>query len=91
MVGTLYRVLGAASLIGAALSVTAIDVQPRATGSLDAWLAKQTPYALEGVLANIGDDGSKVPGAGKGIPVASPSKSEPDCKFKAEETVEIPF
>ena len=82
--GALYRALCAASLIGTALSAPAIEVQPRATGSLDAWLAKQTPYALESVFANIGADGAKVPGAGAGIAVASPSKSEPDCKFELE-------
>lgn len=89
MIGVLYRALGAVSIFGIALAVPTIDVQPRATGSLDEWLEKQTPYALESVLANIGDDGSKVPGAGKGIPVASPSKSEPDCKFGPEIEIKV--
>ncbi|OJD14455.1 hypothetical protein AJ78_05190 [Emergomyces pasteurianus Ep9510] len=51
---------------------------PRATGSLDAWIAKESPYALQALFANIGADGVKVKGAAAGIVVASPSKSEPN-------------
>lgn len=47
--------------------------------SLDRWLEAQEQIALDGVLANIGPNGSKVEGAAAGIVVASPSKSEPDC------------
>ena len=52
---------------------------PRQAG-LDEWLDAQEPIALAGVLANIGDSGSKAEGAAAGIVVASPSKSDPDCK-----------
>lgn len=48
--------------------------------SLDDWLEKQETIALEGILANIGPNGSRVSGASDGIVVASPSKSEPDCE-----------
>ncbi|OAX80029.1 hypothetical protein ACJ72_05648 [Emergomyces africanus] len=51
---------------------------PRATGSLDAWIAKESPYALQALLSNIGAEGKRVEGAAAGIVVASPSKSEPD-------------
>ena len=34
---------------------------------------------LSGALANIGSNGSEVPGAGAGFVVASPSKTDPDC------------
>lgn len=57
------------------------EILPRATGALDSWLATETPYALDGVLSNIGTDGKKVAGANAGVIVASPSKSNPDCKF----------
>ncbi|EME79485.1 glycoside hydrolase family 15 carbohydrate-binding module family 20 protein [Pseudocercospora fijiensis CIRAD86] len=51
---------------------------PRATGTLESWLAAEGPIALQGILNNIGSSGSKVSGASAGIIVASPSKSNPD-------------
>lgn len=48
--------------------------------SLDDWLDAQEPIALKGILANIGPDGSKAEGVSAGLVIASPSKSEPDCK-----------
>lgn len=52
--------------------------EERATGSLASWLASQSPIALQGVLDNIGSNGSKVAGASPGVIVASPSKTNPD-------------
>ncbi|KAK4629324.1 Glucoamylase I [Fulvia fulva] len=54
------------------------DLRPRATGSLESWLAAESPVALQRILNNIGSSGAKVPGAKAGIIVASPSKSNPD-------------
>ena len=51
----------------------------RATTSLDAWLATELSYALDGALNNIGADGAKAQGASSGMVVASPSKSNPNC------------
>lgn len=51
------------------------------TESLNDWLERQETIALQGISANIGPDGSRVLGASNGIIVASPSKSEPDCKY----------
>ncbi|KLJ06931.1 glucoamylase [Blastomyces silverae] len=78
----------AASLLRGALLLTLFwavlaDLQkplqtPHATGSLDAWIAKASPHALQVLLANIGADGAKVKGAAAGIVVASPSKKDPD-------------
>ncbi|KAK4498647.1 hypothetical protein PRZ48_009157 [Zasmidium cellare] len=66
-------------LAATALALPAQDVlEPRATGSLDSWLAAESPVALQGILANIGGNGAKVAGAKSGIVVASPSKSNPD-------------
>lgn len=74
------------SLAATAFALPAQDVlEPRATGSLDSWLAAESPVALQGILANIGANGAKVAGAKSGIVVASPSKSNPDyfySKFK---------
>ncbi|KAI9034999.1 putative glucoamylase/glucan 1,4-alpha-glucosidase [Aspergillus affinis] len=50
-----------------------------ATEPLDSWLARQIPYALDGVLNNLGADGAKSIGASPGSVVASPSKANPDC------------
>lgn len=50
------------------------------TSGLDEFLESQEKIAIAGVLANIGADGERVDGAGDGIVVASPSKSDPDCK-----------
>lgn len=49
------------------------------TEPLDSWLARQIPYALDGVLNNLGANGAKSIGANSGSVVASPSKADPDC------------
>ncbi|KAK7468998.1 glycoside hydrolase 15 protein [Stygiomarasmius scandens] len=46
--------------------------------SVDEYIAFEGPIARAGVLANIGPDGKKVPGALPGVVVASPSTSDPD-------------
>lgn len=68
-------------LLGSLLAQAALGAPnvPRQAG-LDEWLDAQEPIATDGVLANIGSGGSKVEGAADGIVVASPSKSDPDCK-----------
>lgn len=53
--------------------------RPLLTNPLDAWIAKESSYALQALLANIGAEGAKVKGAVAGIVVASPSKEDPDC------------
>ncbi|KAL2007730.1 hypothetical protein VTN00DRAFT_7712 [Thermoascus crustaceus] len=70
--------LRALGLAQAAIATPSAPVLPRASGSLDSWLAAESPYALQGVLDNIGADGAEVSGAKSGIVVASPSKSDPD-------------
>lgn len=67
-------------LIGLAVARVPLPTK-RATTSLGTWLATESPYALDGVLNNIGANGGKVQGAGPGIVVASPSKSDPDCQY----------
>lgn len=51
-----------------------------ARDELDDFITKQREISITGVLANIGADGSKASGAAAGAVVASPSKSNPDCK-----------
>ena len=48
---------------------------------LDSFVASERDIAFRGVLANIGPDGSKAPGAAAGYVVASPSRVDPPCKF----------
>lgn len=54
---------------------------PRATGSLDTWLASESAVARQGILDNIGSAGAYAANAKPGIVVASPSTSDPDCKL----------
>ncbi|KAI7976123.1 hypothetical protein EIK77_008141 [Talaromyces pinophilus] len=53
---------------------------PRATTSLDAWLASETTVSLNGILDNIGASGAYAASAKAGVVIASPSTSNPDCK-----------
>lgn len=48
--------------------------------SLDQFVSAQANVSINGILANIGTDGSKAQGAAAGIVVASPSRSNPDCE-----------
>jgi hypothetical protein len=54
-------------------------LQPRATGSIDNFIATESPIALQGILNNLGPDGSKAAGADAGVLVASPFKFKPNC------------
>ena len=46
--------------------------------SVSAFIAREQPIALQGVLNNIGPDGSLVAGAASGLVVASPSTVNPN-------------
>jgi glucoamylase len=59
-----------------------VDRQKR-QDSIDDFVKTQADISIKGVLANIGTDGSKAQGASAGIVVASPSRSNPDCKYIA--------
>jgi glucoamylase len=50
----------------------------RQSNDLDSFISKESPIALQGILNNIGADGSQVEGASSGIVVASPSTHDPD-------------
>jgi glucoamylase len=71
------RVALLATLSSAYASPVRHDI--RATGSLSTWLASESTIANNGVLANLGPDGSKTSCVYPGLFVASPSTSEPDC------------
>lgn len=57
----------------------------RRQSSLSSYIQSESSIALQGVLDNIGANGSKVTGASSGIVVASPSKVNPDCEYPEKE------
>lgn len=56
-------------------------IAPRATGTIASYLASESPIAVQGVLNNIGPNGTNAPGADAGIVVASPSRVNPDYYY----------
>lgn len=48
--------------------------------TLEEFITSQSQVSITGVLANIGPDGSKAGGVSAGLVVASPTRSNPDCK-----------
>ena len=66
---------------GHAVVATPQILAPRATGSLDTWLASETVVARQGILDNIGSAGAHAANAKPGVVLASPSTSDPDCKL----------
>jgi glucoamylase len=61
-----------------ALPSTPANLAARASGSLSSFVTSESSVALQGVLNNIGPNGSAVPGAAAGLVIASPSTSNPD-------------
>jgi glucoamylase len=47
----------------------------------DTFLATESPIALNRLICNIGSSGACVSGAGSGLVIASPSKTNPDCQY----------
>lgn len=65
-----------------ALPTAAEGIFARQSTPLDSFIARQSITARLGVLDNIGGPtGAKVPGAGTGLVIASPSRSDPDYFF----------
>ncbi|RHZ43995.1 putative glucan 1,4-alpha-glucosidase [Aspergillus thermomutatus] len=62
-------------------AVAAPQLSPRATVSLDTWLATETTVSLNGILANIGASGAYAKSAKAGVIIASPSTSNPDYYY----------
>ncbi|KAJ5159273.1 Six-hairpin glycosidase [Penicillium coprophilum] len=76
-----WTALWALTLGHAAIAAPNILLAPRATGSLDTWLASETTVARQGILDNIGSDGAHAANAKPGIVVASPSTSNPNYYY----------
>ncbi|KAG6217672.1 hypothetical protein E4U34_004489 [Claviceps purpurea] len=65
----------------AALSAFLVRGGGDGNGEFNEFIAKQSDISLQGVLANIGSEGSKAGGAASGVVIASPSKQDPDYFF----------
>jgi glucoamylase len=76
---SIFGALPVALLFSGAQATPLGDLESRQT-TIDAFINAQTSVSINGVLANIGGGGSKAPGVPAGIVVASPSRSNPDCK-----------
>jgi glucoamylase len=76
-----WTALWALTVGQAVIAAPQIALAPRATGSLDTWLAAETTVARQGILNNIGSAGAYSASAKPGIVIASPSTSSPDCKI----------
>jgi glucoamylase len=68
------------SSLSVLLASLAAYKQATATSVSD-FIAREQPIALQGVLNNIGPDGSLVPGAASGLVVASPSQDNPNYYY----------
>jgi glucoamylase len=67
-------------LVGTLFAVSA-ELMVKKDLDLQPFIDSESKIALNGVLANIGPSGVRVPGAESGIVVASPSRANPDCKW----------
>lgn len=86
----LSNILTLALLAPAAVSAAGIHPYRRQSG-LDGFIQSESSIALQGILNNIGANGSAVPGASAGVVVASPSKSNPDCQYPTLQTRVFPI
>lgn len=78
MVGS--NILTLALLVPAAVSSALHPYRRQSAGGLDGYIQSESSISLQGILNNIGTNGSAVPGASAGVVVASPSKTNPDCQ-----------
>lgn len=57
---------------------TGFNLLSRQSNDVNSFIARQSPIALQGILNNIGANGSLVEGASSGIVVASPTTQDPN-------------
>ncbi|KAK4226342.1 Six-hairpin glycosidase-like protein [Podospora fimiseda] len=68
-------------LLAATALLTTANASILKTIELEKFIKAENKIAIQGVLDNIGPNGVKVPGAGRGLVIASPSKYNPDYFF----------
>jgi glucoamylase len=67
------------ALLAPAVASSVLHPSRRQSG-LTGFIQSESTASLQGVLNNIGANGTKAAGASPGIVVASPSKVNPDCE-----------
>ena len=80
---TAMRAIASLLLLGAAGLQSAFGLPSFFAKRVDveSFIASQEPLSLERLLCNIGDEGCEARDAPPGVVVASPSRSDPDCKY----------
>jgi glucoamylase len=76
-----YRQTVCGIFVSKLVGATGFQLFPRQSNDIDNFVSKESPIAFQGILNNIGADGSQVGGASSGIVVASPSTQDPDYFF----------
>ncbi|EPE04803.1 glycoside hydrolase family 15 [Ophiostoma piceae UAMH 11346] len=72
----------AQTVLGAPQPLAAAEpLEPRATGTVDSWLAAESPISINRILANIGSTGQYSLSAKSGIVIASPSTDNPNYYY----------
>jgi len=80
-----YQVVSLVTLFCCGAGAAPTELKPR---DLSSFVALERAIAIQGVLNNIGPDGSKAPGAGPGYIIASPSRDDPPCKYSSHVKIE---
>lgn len=80
IIQTIITIVFQLALLSFSVQAKPLQKLARVTRSLDSFLAAESPYALQGVLDNIGPDGAAAKGVAAGIVTASPSSRDPDCE-----------
>ena len=78
-----------ALLLIRSLSAVSAEWMVKKDLDLQEFIDSESTVTLNGVLANIGPSGVRVPGAESGIVVASPSRANPDCKWIVKRAISL--
>jgi glucoamylase len=76
-----YRHTVCGIFVSQLVGATSLQLTSRQSNDIDNFVLKESPIAFQGILNNIGANGSQVRGASSGIVVASPSTQDPDYFF----------
>ena len=79
----------AVAAIAAAAATVHASPKLKCRADLETFIEEQGKVSIAGVLANIGADGSEADGLPPGVVVASPSRTDPDCKPSSSSRVFI--
>lgn len=80
LVSPVMHFISSALLLGAVALQSVMGRPSNMKRDVDSFVQTETTIALEQLLCNIGDSGCHSSGVTSGLVIASPSKSDPDCK-----------